>query len=503
MADLKLNTVAELASFFATHGSGPGNHPAKDVPLKRTAKLTAEEVKILNDYSVNVAADAWVRVTKENVSFLLGLEEATPADVIFATYGGKAYTAKRNRYNRKRTASRIGPVSKPKTYSNLMARLLWLSLRIDPFVYDWNGDIQSAQHRCDAWQLALLVAEQAITAEPIYIRIVVGNPPQFRDGMDKAKSRTKTNDDEVDATLFPRDLIDRVALQYTGVISEPKHYEKERSDLVKLRSKVCETVRNRLTGSDFSKTGSKFDSEQDEQISELLGTIELANFEQKDNEGNLVKTVAGGEFSLLEYVCCRLYEAQKSQSGKLDAPWTKTFSPAIVASTLILANVSEDVITTQLEEASALVDLSDMTVEERTNWMLAKRAELLDLENPIELNLDLFNTFVHSLTTSMATKEGGAGPFGTVFAEIASKRTTTKSTEENAKYLYHENSFVAMSACVQLVKHVVAGDDLDEIKVWTSYPKVGKGEAKAVSPVYRNFGGRDIGFVSKTKKKDE
>jgi hypothetical protein len=82
----------------------------------------------------------------------------------------------------------------------------------------------------------------------------LGVPKQFKDLADKAKSRSKIDDNFTDKTLMPQALVNYVELTVGGELTAPKNVDKTRKDLIKLRSTVCGMLANRMNGKDVGTT---------------------------------------------------------------------------------------------------------------------------------------------------------------------------------------------------------------------------------------------------------
>jgi len=296
----KITTVMQLKALFASCCIGPQTPAAAAVPNLRSDKISSEDYKTLSEYITDDAGyvqQVWIDPNVEGIlEELLGLEPATPTDIIFLTIGKDSYTAKRNQKNRKRTLSRIGPATKDGTYSNLMVRGRWASLPIDSHAYDWYGQIQTAQHRFDA----MLTARKAGAVLPL-IHVTVGLPPQFKDLTDKAKARTKIDDSFTDESLLPIELVTLVQLNSSGVVTELQSRMEERKKLVEMHSKVCSGIAHRLTGKDIPPSGGKQSWNDESDLAERFGMVSFDDFVTivKNEHGNETATLTqeGGEFS--------------------------------------------------------------------------------------------------------------------------------------------------------------------------------------------------------------
>lgn len=483
MTITKIVSVSALKAIFASACIGPQTDLAKSVPHVRSSKLTAEQTAILSEYAVENVEQCWVDPNVEGMlEELLGLTIAGPEDIVFLTIGQESFAAKRNQENRKRTLSRIRPITKEGTYSNLMKRGLWASLPTDSYTWDWNGQIQTAQHRLDG----MLEARKNGAKLP-FIHCTFGNPPQFRDLMDKAKAASKTDDSFKDRSLFPRAQVALVQLHETGVVTELQSTEDERKKLIDLRNKATANIANRLVGKDISKTGDKgwtWDKECD--LVERFGTVSVDEFERKVTDPTtgvetIDSVVAGETLNALDYLVIRVMEAAKSQNGKMTMPWTEQFSPSIVITGLVMASNDETFIKDSL--ASMVSREPGETIEDFSDREIAAQSSLLSPESDLRIDWELVTRILHMLRTSLP----GGGELGNIFSHLVESKNS-KDKKDDAKYLYSPLSIAAMSAFVQLVKNI--RDNNFESNVFTTYRKVG-GE---YSSAYRCFGGRDIGY---------
>lgn len=494
MAIKKISTVSELQYVFATYCNGPRTKAASGVPKVRSSKLTAEDTAILNDYIEENTVQFLVDVNVPGMlEELFGLKLASPEDIIFLTVGAESFTASRNQENRKRTVSRIVPIDKEGTYSNLMKRGMWATLITDSMTWDWYGQAQTAQHRGHAF----LVARNKGIKLPL-AHCSFGHPAQFKDWMDKAKSASKTDDTFKDKSVFPREFVSLIQLHETGIVTEVQSYESERKKLIDMRSKVMSCIANRLQGKDIPKTGGKQSWDQEQDLAERFGLVEIPSFNRMvtnadTGEESISSTVEALEGLAIDYLIAKTYEAAKSQNGKLTAPWTNQWNPSIVVTGLVLASNGQDYIDSCL--ADLLEREAGETIEEFSDRQIAESSKLLSPESSLRIDWEL----VDKVLTMLKTSVSGGGPLGNVIKELIAK--IDKHRSDDAKYLYAPMSIPAMSAFVQLVKNIVA-DDL-ESSIFTTY-KANKGGE--YSPAYRCFGGRDIGYQStegKKKKKDE
>lgn len=477
-----VRSVAALASVFAEYGSGARTQEAKEIPLVRESKLSSEQLSILSDYVVNHVWQGWVDPNIEGVlEELAGLKIASSQDVIFQTVGDIGYTATRNKANRPKSDSRIKPITKEGTYSNLMMRGRWVSLTLDPLAFDWNGQIQTAQHRIDA----MLVARNNGAKLPLVL-VTVGLPPQVRDMTDKAKSRTKKDDNFVDLTILQSELVRLVQLRESGVEDESgKAREKSRKDLVSIYQKAAGIVYSRSKGKDISPTGDKLSVDDQFETVERFGFIELDDFESE------TATQAGGEYPAFDYLVCKVYEAARGQSGKIDREWaTEYFSPAIVVGGLCLASSDQTWLDSQL---SKLVREDNETVEEFAERRNAEELRLKAPKSSLAIDFELVDKVLHLLKTSVAGSDSG---LGTVFQQLSDSKKSEKKGTEGKKYLYSPMSIAAMSAFVQLVKNIRTGDLTSS--VFTKYVK----KNDKYSEQYRCFGGVDIGYTQTKRGKN-
>jgi hypothetical protein len=479
-----VSSVSELQSIFAKYGSGPMTELAASVRNVRAELLTAEETKILSEY---VTKNVFFGFLEPNVpglmQELIGLQEATPEDTIFATYGGKAYTAKRNANNRDKSAGRIGPATKDGTYTNLMARGLFATLPTDPLCVDWFGQGKSLQHRSDAFIATLLANPDAQLPLAFF---VVGLPPQLGDWTDKAKNRTKKDDNKCDTTMIPVDWIQLVNLHVAGLTTAPANRSKERSECLIVQSKVSETVQRRFNGLDIYPTGAKQTTEEEQKMLALFGEVTVEKFDSE------IVNMPETDMNALSYLVCKVVASARTQSGKIDSLWAKTyFSPSVVASAIILASNDETYIENEVSERFNPDD--DLTIEQKAELRLQIKAEIVAPTAPIRIDFQLADE-VLTLLGQSTDKEGG-GPLGDCLAKL-SEQTKVKFDKDGRKYDYKPQSIASMSSMVQLIKNI-REDKLGE-SVNTKYIK----RNDTYSPAYRCFGGRDIGYVN-TKKSDK
>lgn len=464
-----IRTVEQLKEVYAEYCNGFRTDAAKEIPNVRFSKLTGEQKAYLSEYT---ATESFACLVDFNVpgmiEFVLGLEEFDGTAPIFATYDGKSYSAKRNTHNRRKTNSRIGPTTKNGTYSNSMVRSHWITNWNDPGLVCVFAFIRSFQHRADA----IMLARNELAANggklPLF-PMVFGIPPQFADMTDKAKSRNAKDDDFCDTEQFPYELLQRVQTELTGEPMPLDDLVSVRLDCIALRQKFLGTLAQRLRGSDVSKTGDKLD---DDSKNDLLDRL-------------------GGSLVVDEFIA-KIYESQRSASGKLDRTWTELFSPAIVATGLVLACNSSERIGARIDET--IVRKPDETPEEYTERKLEYKSSLLSGEIQID------NTFVDEFLKTFAESTPELGTFATVFADLF-KRKSSEKKGSGAKNLFFEPlSKPSMSAFVSLVQNYLANDLSSS--VWTVYKNIGSSEKPEYSPEYRCFGGLDVGYTKRGKKSE-
>jgi|694.fasta_scaffold05862_25 hypothetical protein len=485
-----IKTVAELSLAITKHCSGFGDHPAKDVADVRFSKLTAEDVALLNDFSLkNSEFYTLVDPTIDIFIALMGLEEST-IDQPFVQFNDKSYVARNNVYNRTRTESRIGPVKTPKTYSNMMMRGLWALNCQDPWVVDVFGQAVSLQHRCKAAILALLVGAKL---PPIVL--CLGVPKQFKDLADKAKSRSKIDDNFTDKTLMPQALVNYVELTVGGELTAPKNVDKTRKDLIKLRSTVCGMLANRINGKDVGTTGEKQDFDAESAIAELFGIVELESVEIPTQEGAPPIVVEGGNFLALDWLCCRVYEAGKSGDGKQAKSHLGLFANTIITTALALASNDEKRIAAIVNDTVQRID--GETIEEHSQRVLSAREEILS--GGLTIDIALADKVLEELTTTTIETKGNevvsfGGPLGEILKSLFEFNNSAKAKVTEKKLIYAATSIPAMSAMVQLVKGIES-DTLQDVQT-----KYGQRDGK-YSPEYRAFGGLDVGYLDRKDRK--
>jgi len=465
-----VNTLVQLKAIYSEFCNGCRNPETKLIPENRFSKLSSEEKQLLSEYVANETAVVLVDFNSEEmIDFVLGLEVSDGTKPIFGTYGGVAYHATRNQRNRLKTDSRIGPKTKPGTYSNTMIRGHWITNWNDPGLVCWHGSIRSFQHRLAAMKLALpdiLASGQRLPLFPM----VIGIPPQFSDMTDKAKSRKATDDDNCDETILPFELISEIQTEIHGEPMETNDQVSVRKDCIALRQKFLGTLAQRLRGCDVSKTGDK------------LGD---------DEKNDLIDRLGGSE--TVDRFILQVYESQRSPSGKLDRQWTDLFSPAIVATGLILWQSDETRL--QRYQTETVIRQPDETAEEYAERRLTAETEFL--AGALKYNATEISEFLRELRET--TTENGK--FHEIFADLYSRKSKEKKSSGSKNLFFEPLSKPSMSAFVKLVKAYQTGEL--SVSVWTTYKNIGSVEKPEYSPKYENFGGVDIGYKSKSKKSDE
>lgn len=485
-----IKNTSELTLAIAKHCSGFGEHPAKDVADVRFSKLTAEDVALLNDFSLkNSEFYTLVEPTIDIFIALMGLEETT-IEQPFVQFNDKSYVARNNVYNRTRTESRIGPVKTPKTYSNMMLRGLWALNCQDPWVVDVFGQAVSLQHRCKAAILALLAGAKL---PPIVL--CLGVPKQYKDLADKAKSRSKIDDNFTDKSLMPQALVNYVELTVGGELTAPKNVDKTRKDLIKLRSTVCGMLANRMNGKDVGTTGEKQDFDAESAIADMFGAIELPTIELPTQEGAPPIVVEGGTYLALDWLCCRVYEAGKSGDGKQAKSHLGLFANTIVTTALALASNDEKRVAAIVNESVQRVD--GETIEEHSQRVLQAREEVLAAQ--LTIDVELVDKVLNALTTTTIETKGNevasfGGPLGEILKSLFEFNNSAKAKVTEKKLIYAATSIPAMSAMVQLVKGI-DNDTLSEVQT-----KYAQRDGK-YSPEYRSFGGLDVGYLDRKDRK--
>jgi hypothetical protein len=429
----------------------------------RSEELTSSEVQALNKKVVEHSFACWVQASREALEVLAGIRATQDGEAPFVTIGGKGYVFDRNLHNRPLSLTRVLPVTKEGTYSNLQARGLWGS-GAGILVYTDEGEIASAQHTATG---GLGAIEAGYDLSGLYYLCFFGLPPQYRDWSDKGRARNKLQDSFSDDSLFAEELFEELQPERTP---PGKDQERERTGLLKLRSKLASNVLSRSGGKDISRTGDK-----------LSWSEEKAYCNRFPSSQDM------------ERLSIRLWEASKSQNGKQDRAWLDLFEPSILGACLVLASNSEEVIEAAI--ASEVVRGDDETPEDYTERKLTTRKALLSSEAPLRLNWDLVNEVLELVSTT----SDNAGPLVKVFADLFARKNKDKRTDEHKSLLYSKLSIASMSACVELVKNIQKGDF--ESSVWTSYT-IREGKAPTA---YRCFGGLDCGYINsrKSKKSEE
>lgn len=435
-----------------------------DIRKVRSDELTAQEIASLNRKIVGNAFSCFVQCTRENLEALAGIRLCEESEAPQVTIGGKGYVFDRNRQNRPLQTSRVLPVTKEGTYSNLVARGLWGTLA-GVLLFTDEGQIASAQHSIAGFLGAL---DNGQELESLFVLCVFGLPPQYRDFSDKGRARNKTQDSFIDESLFSDELLASLQAEQTP---PGKEKEKERIELIKLHSKLAANVIARAGGKDISRTGDKLSWASEKAFA--------CRFESPQD---------------LQVLCVKLWEACKSQSGKADRVWTKElFAPSIVGACLVLASNSQEVIESKI--AQEVTRGQDESPEEYAERKLQARQALLAQDSKLAIDWVLVDQVLGALEQT----SDNAGPLVDVFADLLKRKADDKKTADNKEYLYNPTSKPAMSACVELVKNIQAGDFSSS--VWTSYRKDAK--TGTYSPVYRNFGGLDCGYVNQRKSKEK
>lgn len=435
---------------------------ANDCRKVRSDELLPEEVTKLNRHIVDNSYVCYVQATRENLEVLAGIRSANEGEQPTVTIGGKGYVFERNQQNRPLSKDRVIPVTKEGTYSNSMVRGLWGTMA-GVLVFTDEAQIASAQHTLTGALGALDAGEDM---QGLYFLCVFGLPPQFRDWSDKGRARNKVQDSFIDDTFFPEELFEALQLERTV----PADQARERTKAIEAHSKVVATVLNRMGGKDVSKTGDKLSWKPENAFRRRFADPQA-----------------------IEKLVIRITEASKSQGGKADRYWLKLFDPRIVGACLVLASNDEASIQARID--AEVVRGASETPEEYTERKLALRASIVDPHSEELLTIDeeLVSGFLQALESST----DNSGALATVFAELATRKEKDKKSELAKDYLYSPLSKASMSACVELLKNFRKGDL--ESSVWTTYRTIdGK-----VSPVYRCFGGIDIGYVAPRKGKSK
>ena len=428
----------------------------------RSDELTSDEVAILNRGVVGNSFVCWVSATRENIEKLLGCRPCREGENPTVTIGGTGYIFENNKYNRPLSLTRIAPMSKSGTYAHSQANRKW-GAGAGLLVFDDRGQIVSAQHSLiAALHVAILNPESLVD---LSFLCFFGLPPQFRDWSDKGRARNKTQDSYGDDTLFTEGLIGAIQLERTP---PGKDRITERTGLIKLRSKIASNVLNRFGGKNISKTGDKLSWPDEKAFADRFADSQE-----------------------LERLCVTLWESAKSPSGKQDRPFMDLFELSIVGAGLILASNRQEVIDAEIAEN--VVRQPDEAPEDYTERKLAYQASLLATDSPVRLDWELVNNVLKMLAES----SDNAGPLATVFGDLFTKKSKDKRSDKFTSLLYSKLSIASMSAFVELVKNILAGDTTSS--VWTSYRIV---DEKAPTS-YRCFGGLDIGYVNSRKGKDK
>jgi hypothetical protein len=459
----KLSSVAELQSAFAKHCIGPQNEASRLAAssANRFAKLTSDAIATLNQHVSEFSEVYQVDLDNPGVlEFLMGLEAAGEGSLPFITIGKESFVATRNPNNRRYSPSRVGPIGKLGTYSNVRSRGLWGLSAMDPITYCWDGTIISGQHR---YGMLMLIRAAGLPLGTIYIHL--GLPPQWRDLADKARARKSTDDDTTDDTIISLEVVEAVQTKLSGehdTLAVMKGLRDK--SLIDLRKKLTGCISERMKGNDVSSTGDKLPQEERFDLVDRLG----------------------GEDEVTRFVTY-VFESQRSQSGKYDRQFSELFSPAVIATALVLASNGEDATNERL--ASIVRDPSE-TPEEYAERKIAAKAAILQ-DEPLVIDWELVEGFLGALGATTAD----SGPFSMVFSDLFERIKNDKKSQAKKKYLWAKTSPASMSAMVALVTNYIGGDMTSS--VWTTYREV-KGE---VSPYYRCFGGVDIGFVKQSKAK--
>lgn len=503
-----VKTANDLSAMFAAYCRGPqgeyetsdGNIvKVQDIPVCRSSKLTAEQIEVLNQYMVDHCRQFLVDPNGDNIlETLLGLKVAGPNDEVFCTVGSVSYTATNNQENRNITESRVGPVTKLDTYSNLQMRGLWALLFTDSYTYDWARQIQTAQHRLKA----MLLSRAKGTKLPL-IHVTVGVPPHLRDFMDKAKAASKKDDDVKDKSILPRDTVSLLQLHETGIVTELQNWKSERAKLIELRNKASGSIDARFSGKDYTTSARKdWSADKVEDFTLRFGHVDVDSFERfvKDPVSGVEtvdSVVDGCEALAFDKLLIKVQEASKMQNGKKLAPWTDLFCPPIVLTGLVLASNDEEYLNSQIDT----IRRPGETVEEYNDRLISAESSLKSPDSDIRIDWVLVDQVLQLLKTSMP----GGGQLGVMMQglvdDINSGKDTSKvkagsdAVKKSTKYVYAANSIASMSAFVQLVKNIRSEDY--ESKIFTKYKPDANGDYPSS---FRCFGGMDIGFQVVSKK---
>lgn len=488
MARQIIRTVSELQAAFTKHCSGYGDHPAKDVRDVRYELLTPTEIQTLNDFYQQNLGEYVLIPSLEIFIALLGLEPAGN-QVPFITIGDVSYVATRNKYNRTRTMSRIGPAKKEGTYTHTMVAGRWVFNPSDPLVVDCNGQAASLQHRgtaaIEAIQLGAILPPMALN---------LGMPKQFKDLADKAKARSKIDDSVTDPNVVPDELLHLIELQTNGMALPIADRAKTRTLAVKLRSTLCGMLGQRLNGKDITTTGVKQTFGQEQSIASRFGQIEVAGISY-GNESS-PEYQEGGIFDAIDVLVTKVLIGTRERTG------SALFSNAIIATGLVLASNREALVDMKARELVSS-RVSDDTSTQFSEELLRARNEVI--EGDLEIDFVLVDKFLELFrATAIVIEKSGAvanasGPFGELFAQLQKHNTTAKGKYAAKRLNYAPTSISAMSSMVSLIKAVIA----DEVETTESITTRYKDSSDTKdNKEYRSFGGVDIGYQEKSKKSD-
>lgn len=488
-----ITNVEMVRELIAQHCAGFGSHPASTIRRVRFDELTSEEVSILNDWIENHAISLTVDPNVPGMlELLLGLRECQPGEAPFRTSGGKSFFSETNADNRLKSDSRIKPIGTEGTYSNLMARGLWGFNIVDPIIFCERFKCLSGQHRLDG----MVEARDKGYKLPM-VRVLLAYPWQFKDLLDKQKARKKADDNLTDENIVPIDAIRLTQLHLSGETTDNAKGEarKERASIIAIRSKVAGMIFNRSQGREIATTGDKLSYRVEASIASRLGQYSIEPFTATDpNSGETVIDLPGVDCLSLDYLSIRIWEL--SDSAK--RAWAKyLFAPSVLTACLILASNDEESVQSRL---AGMDKLPGETPEEFADRVEAERLALVGPDSPIAIDWQLVQTVeeLFSQSTIECDKNGKVqshgGPLGEVFANLANDAAKFKSN--TPKYIYKPMSIGAMSACVQLIKNIRAGDYSSS--VFTKYTPNREGD---YSPVYRCFGGLDVGYTEESKAK--
>lgn len=428
----------------------------------RSDELTASEVASLNRHVVGNSFSCYVPAERSYIETLLGVRVCSEGDNPTITIAGTGYVFDNNKFNRPISMSRIAPYTKPGTYSNLQSRGLWTTSS-GVLVYDWGKQIVSAQHTLIS--LLIVAITNPDSLKDLYLHCYFGLPPQFKDNTDKGRARNKIQDSYSDDTLFPETLFEEIQLERTP---EGNERIKERTGLLKLRSKIASNCLNRFRGKDISKTGDKLSWNDEKAFTERF-------FDATD----------------LDRLALKIWEAAKSPSGKQDRTFTQLFELSVIGTGLVLASNREEILAQEIEANVTRKD-SD-SPEEYAERKLSYRSSLMSDDAHIRLDWDLVDNVLALLSEST----DNSGTLGTVFGDLFERKAKDKRNDKFSSLLYSKLSIASMSAFVELVKNILAGQV--SASVWTSYRIV---DNKAPTS-YRCFGGLDVGYVNSRKSKKD